>query len=92
MGRLREVTRPEKPRERLNLVLVSLSPSDRAFPLSHTQNIVSAPAVLCFSLSLGSLTRCLLVPFVVFLFFWLMFRFPWQFFTVALHCCAFLVK
>lgn len=69
MGRLREVARPEKPRERLNLVLVSLSPSDRAFPLSHTQNIVSAPAVLCFSLSLGSLTRCLLVPFVVFLFF-----------------------
>lgn len=56
----------------MSLVLVFLSPSDRAFPLSHTCNIVSAPAVLCFSLSLGSLTHCLLVPFVVlflFLFF-----------------------
>lgn len=69
VGRLREVARPEKPRERLSLVLVSLSPSDRAFPLSHTRNTVSAPAVLCFSLSLGSLTRCLLVPFGFFFFF-----------------------
>jgi hypothetical protein len=63
-GRLREVARPETWRERLTRVSISLSPCQTgAFSLRRTWSTVSAPAVLWFSLSLGSLTRCHLVPF-----------------------------
>lgn len=65
--RLREVARPEKLRERLTLVSIFLSPCQTGvFSLRRTSSTVSAPAVLCFSLSLRSLTHCLLVPFVDF--------------------------
>lgn len=49
VGHLREVARPEKPKERLSLVLVSLSPSDRAFPfLTLGILLVRPPSSLFF--------------------------------------------